>query len=230
MTLLRSPSHSKPPQNIVLVLDAMGVIFSVGDDVADLLVPFIHERNGESDRQKIELLYREASLGRVSAGDFWQAVGLDPTVEDDYLDRHRLTPGALDFLRAPPPDVSAIWCLSNDVSEWSRKLRDRFSLATYIRGFVVSGDVGARKPDAAIFHRLFANIAAETNHAILVDDRSQNLDVARSLGMGTIQFSAGVFAQAARHCAAADFQELRKLLSSGDRTPWISPPFAPFRG
>jgi len=210
---------TSPLQQKTLVLDAMGVIYSVGDDVADLLCPFIHERNGESDNLKIELLYREASLGLLSANDFWRAVGLDPTVEDDYLDHHRLTSGALDFLRAPPPEVSAVWCLSNDVSEWSRNLRDRFSLTEYIRGFVISGDVGARKPDAAIFHSLFANIAVAPHQAILVDDRQPNLDAARNLGMDTILFSPGVSAHPSRHRVAADFQELRQLLSRPDRTP-----------
>jgi FMN phosphatase YigB (HAD superfamily) len=165
------------------------------------------------------MLYRDASLGLLTAADIWRAVGLDPAVEDDYLDRHRLTSGALDFLRAPPPEVFAIWCLSNDVSEWSRNLRDRFALTDYIRGFVISGEVGARKPDAAIFQNLFANIAVEPRQAILVDDRQPNLDTAWSLGMDTILFSPGVPPQPPRHRVAADFQELRRALSHSKQKP-----------
>jgi FMN phosphatase YigB (HAD superfamily) len=210
---------TKPPQKRLLVLDAMGVIYSAGDDVADLLCPFILENKGESNRPRIEMLYHEASLGLLTTVDFWRAVGLDPAVEDDYLDRHRLTSGALDFLRAPPTEVSAIWCLSKDVSEWSRKLRDRFTLVEHIRGFVISGEVGVRKPDAAIFQNLFANMEVEARHAILVDDRQANLDTARILGMDTILFSPRVCPEPPRHQIAANFQALRQVLSQSNQKP-----------
>jgi len=45
----------------------------------------------------------------------------------------------------------AVACLTNDVSEWSALLRRRFELETRIRPWIVSGDVGARKPDPQIF-------------------------------------------------------------------------------
>ena len=50
----------------VLVLDAMGVIYSVRDDVKDLLCPFIAEKDGSKDTSKIERLYHSASLGGSS--------------------------------------------------------------------------------------------------------------------------------------------------------------------
>ena len=53
----------------ILVLDAMGVIYSVGDDVRDLLCPFIEEKGGTKDVPKIERLYHSASLGNMSAAD-----------------------------------------------------------------------------------------------------------------------------------------------------------------
>lgn len=33
----------------ILVLDAMGVIYTVGDDVRDLLCPFVHEHGRKAD-------------------------------------------------------------------------------------------------------------------------------------------------------------------------------------
>lgn len=58
MTAQSKPAAPDVPLTRIaaLVLDAMGVIYSVGDDVADLLCPFIEERGGESDRSRIELL------------------------------------------------------------------------------------------------------------------------------------------------------------------------------
>ena len=70
-----------------LLLDAMGVVFRVGDDVADLLVPFVRQRS-DVPRRVIEASYVEATLGRMTSEGFWEAVGLAseyPAVEHDYL-------------------------------------------------------------------------------------------------------------------------------------------------
>jgi len=73
----------------VLVLDAMGVIYSARDDVKDLLCPFIAEKDGSKDTSKIGRLYLSASLGNISAFEFWKAVGVDPELEDEYLQNIR---------------------------------------------------------------------------------------------------------------------------------------------
>ena len=82
-----------------LVLDAMGVIYQAGDDVVELLCPFIHQHGGVADDREIEALYIEASLGHLSARQFWEKVQVDPNLEDDYLRRHRLSTGLREFLR-----------------------------------------------------------------------------------------------------------------------------------
>jgi hypothetical protein len=66
----------------ILVLDAMGVIYSVRDDVIDLLCPFIEEKRGVLDHDQIESLYQAASLGRISTVEFWQTIHMDPALED----------------------------------------------------------------------------------------------------------------------------------------------------
>ena len=60
----------------VLALDAMGVIYKNGDDVKDLLIPFISKSGGTEDTALIENQYHAASLGKISAEKFWQSVGL----------------------------------------------------------------------------------------------------------------------------------------------------------
>ena len=74
-------------QETVLVLDAMGVIYTAADDVEELLIPFILEQRGLADSAAIARYYLRASLGEIDAVEFWQAVGLSPDVEDDYLSR-----------------------------------------------------------------------------------------------------------------------------------------------
>ena len=167
----------------------MGVIYSVGNDDRDLLCPFVEEKGGTKDVSKIETLYNSTSLGNMSSAEFWEAVGLDPGLEDEYLQRYKLTDGLTDFLEAVNPQGYEVWCLSNDISEWSKKLRARFGLDKYIRGFVISGDVGVRKPEVAIFNHLISQLSASPHDVVFMDDQRRNLDVAAALGFSTILFA-----------------------------------------
>lgn len=51
----------------ILVLDTMGVIYPVGDDVRDLLRPFVLEHGGGTDTARIATPSRETSLEQRSA-------------------------------------------------------------------------------------------------------------------------------------------------------------------
>jgi len=172
----------------VLVLDAMGVIYSVRDDVKDLLCPFVAEKGGTKDTTTINELYRSASLGNMSAFEFWKAVNVSSELEDEYLSKHKLSDGLVDFLEETNQRGHEVWCLSNDLSEWSRKLRLHFRLEKYFNGFVISSDVGFRKPDPAIFHRLVTQSNMDPHKAIFIDDNKKNLDSAAILGFETVVF------------------------------------------
>lgn len=199
----------------IIVLDAMGVIYSVAYDDRDLLRPFVEEKGGTKDASKIEMLYDSTSLGKMSSSEFWEAVGLDPGLEDEYLQRYELTDGVIDFLEAVNSQGYEVWCLSNDVSEWSRKLRARFGLDRYIRGFVISGDVGVRKPEKAIFDRLISQLAASPKDTLFVDDQGRNLNTAAALGLNTILFApAGHDLTDEKHVMATSFADVLRWLCS----------------
>jgi hypothetical protein len=84
----------------VIVLDAMGVMYSVRDDVKDLLCPFIIEKRGITYTNKIKDFYISASLGDITVSEFWKSVGLTPKLEDDHLQRHKPKNGLIKFLDA----------------------------------------------------------------------------------------------------------------------------------
>jgi len=70
-----------------VVFDVMGVIFEEADDVANLLIPFIERECGYTRRDEIQRRYREASLGLISARDFWVGISDDyPKIQRKYLD------------------------------------------------------------------------------------------------------------------------------------------------
>jgi phosphoglycolate phosphatase-like HAD superfamily hydrolase len=157
----------------VLALDAMGVIYQTGDDVADLLTPFVAANGGSTDRNLVEHTYLYASLGEIPAMQFWRRVGIDPALEDNYLRLHCLTDGIRDVLIEARRRGITVCCISNDVAEWSARLRCRFRLE--------GGEFGTRKPDRAIYEAVLSGLRCEPGRALFVDDRVGNLDAARAL-------------------------------------------------
>lgn len=174
-----------------VIFDVMGVIFEVGDDVNDLLVPYIHKRNNNISAAKINDGYLRASLGKISSYDFWAEVGLGsqyPGVEYNYLD----TCLTLDSEFRPVADVLQInynlAILSNDVKEWSQYTRGKYNLDVLFKEIVISGEVKYRKPDENIFSYLLCRINAIPSECAVVDDRVRNLHIASSMGFKTIRF------------------------------------------
>ena len=197
----------------ILALDAMGVIYVEGDDGQNLLYPFILEHGRLEDVMEVIRLYSEASLGKITAEEFWRRAGVDSALEDEYLALHRLSADLVEFLEEATAKGFEIWCLSNDVAEWSQKLRRKFDLEKYFRGFVISGDEGVRKPDAAIYQRLQDAAGCRANDIIFVDDRLRNIKAAAQLGMQCVLFNP-VDSQVGEHDfpVANTFVELSNLL------------------
>ena len=173
--------------NKILVLDAMGVIYQSCDDVEELLVPFIREQGSNIDKKIIEDLYTRASLGEFSSEQFWTKVGVDYNLEDEYLDRHQLSVGLLDFLSVIKNQVKVpIYCLSNDVSEWSIKLRKKFQLNQYVEKWLISGDLKIRKPSSGIYDVLIRDANVKPTQILFVDDREKNIVAANEFGIQTV--------------------------------------------
>jgi len=183
----------------VLVLDAMGVVYRVGDDVNDLLIPFVREHGGIDDASTIEAAYRDASLGCMYAEGFWRRVGVSSSVEDEYLARFMLTVGVTDVLRQAPSRFQSVVCLSNDVSEWSRKLCRRFCQERYFAAWYISGDFRLRKPDPQIYAHVLADLGVPAVQIVFVDDRVKNLDPAADMGFVTVHYSADAAGPNSRH-------------------------------
>lgn len=183
----------------------MGVVYRARDDVAELLVPFVARQGSSSTAAEVGALYEKASLGKLDADGFWRALGLDPGVEDDYLAGHELGDGLLAFLDFARRVGIDVWCLSNDVSRWSLKLRRRFGLEGLFAGFVVSGDIGHRKPAEPAYRCLLDRIGVVPQ--LFVDDRAGNVDAARSLGIPSVRFGTG---------AVEDFAALTALVGKPD--------------
>lgn len=178
-----------------VLLDAMGVVFHVGDDVSELLVPFVRERTGVP-RRVVEASYLEATLGRSTSKTFWEAVGLAaeyPAVELEYLEQSFQVNDGIEEAMMLLMDASfKVGLVSNDVPEWSRRLRHIHDLDRWLQCVIVSGDAGYRKPDVQIYESFLTRTSARPGDCVAVDDRSTNLRAAASIGIQGILFDSEV--------------------------------------
>ena len=172
-----------------VALDAMGVIFEDGDDVAARLVPFVQARNPSVPRAAIVAHY-VLSLGQVTAAQFWRMVGLPEDSDAAYLGTLRLDPTFLTEAHRWPGDL-LIGMISNDAAEWSRELRRRHGLDALLRKTAISGECGSRKPSEPIYRRFLEAAEVEPTECLLVDDKVINLVAARGLGFRVALFHRG---------------------------------------
>jgi putative hydrolase of the HAD superfamily len=174
-----------------VILDVMGVIFEVGDDTNDLLVPYIQKRNDMISAEKINEMYLKSSLGEISSFDFWNELGFGseyPEIGRDYLDTClRIDPEFVEIAKTLAKDYS-LAILSNDVKEWSNYLRTKFDLNSLFKIIIISGEVGYRKPDKRIYNILLDRIQSPPSDCVFVDDRSKNLRPGSEIGIKTIRF------------------------------------------
>jgi HAD superfamily hydrolase (TIGR01509 family) len=170
----------------VVVFDAMGVTFVEGDDVSNLLIPFVARECSCTNGDAIRQLYLPASLGRISSQKFWTRLGCAPACERAYLDTQlKLDP---DFIAVAErlKKRYMLAMLSNDVSEWSAYLRRRFALDRLFTSVVISGDYGFRKPNRRLYQILLQSLNVAPHRCVLVDDQPRNLETAAQLGMHTV--------------------------------------------
>jgi HAD superfamily hydrolase (TIGR01509 family) len=209
------PAPSAPK---VVALDAMGVLYREGDDVNRLLIPFARERGSLLTDKELTERARALSLGRITTSEFWSqvgAIGDPPTLSQEYLGLHQLSPGVVKFLRALRQREIRAACITNDAASWATALRRRHSLEGLIDLWVISGAVGVRKPDPPIFEALRRVAQVPAGDILMIDDDVVNLDSARSLGFRTAWYSPdGAEADANGHAV------LRSLdIAAGDVGP-----------
>ena len=212
-TLVSRPASRAAAQNddvpTLVVFDAMGVLYSIGNDVGELLIPYLRELGCVCDNAEIRRWYRQASLGQISSARFWKACGVQG---DDvaFTLRHTLTPGIVALVTDLHRHGVRMACLSNDVSEWSLLLRQRFGLDRFIDTWMVSGDIGVRKPHEEAFQILAETTGTSFSQMVFFDDRPDNVEAARGIGIDAIQF---ISASLSRKSLCA-----RYLLPASDRT------------
>jgi HAD superfamily hydrolase (TIGR01509 family) len=201
----------------IVVLDAMGVIYWPRSVVQECLLPFAAARGCDMPAEQIRNAYLSCTVGEYPSAAFWEMLGIDgrPETLDEQLVREQLPmPGVGGFLRRMRSQGIAVACISNDVAEWAVARRRLQGIEPYVVHWVVSAQVGARKPDRGIYERFVRDTGAKPSACLFVDDRTENLDAARDLGFRTVLFfPEASWETAGAHSVASDFEDLEALVN-----------------
>lgn len=176
-----------------ILMDMYGVILK---ESKGNFLPFVYNSFPESEHGRITDIIRnkntftEAQLGRVSSHDFLSALGFGDTEKAirDYVETSlTLDEGFIPFAEKVCGRYRLV-LLSNDVPQWSEYITEYFGLNKYFSHKIVSGNVGARKPDFKIFDDTLAIIGARPAECIFVDNTAKNLVAAEEVGISPVLF------------------------------------------
>lgn len=85
-----------------------------------------------------------------------------------------------------------VYALSNFATVKFAIARRMYDFLNEFDDAVISGHVGAVKPDPRIFEILFERVGRRPDELVFVDDQIKNIEAARALGMPAIHFRPGV--------------------------------------
>jgi putative hydrolase of the HAD superfamily len=113
-------------------------------------------------------------------------------------------PGSHELLRRLHAANYPLFALTDNVREIVAYLRTRYDFWSYLRGAVVSAEIGYLKPEPEIFRALLDTHALDPRATVFIDDVPRNVEGARAVGMHAIQFHDAVQCeQALRELALA---------------------------
>jgi len=88
-----------------------------------------------------------------------------------------------------------VYALSNWSAETYPLTRPLFPFLDQLDGILISGEVGATKPDPAIFHRFLQRFGLDRGEIVFIDDSPANVAAATELGIESIRFQSAAQAR-----------------------------------
>ena len=101
---------------------------------------------------------------------------------------HGDIPGMLDIIRDLKRKGYGIFGLTNWPAATFAEARRRFKTIGSIDNYVVSSSVHLAKPEPAIYQLLLSKYNLKAQECVFIDDRKDNVDAAKALGMSGIVY------------------------------------------
>jgi epoxide hydrolase-like predicted phosphatase len=142
--------------------------------------------------------WKQAQSGAISDEEYWadvaQQLGLDDAelaqFRHDYFAGDELDEEMVSYIRQLRPRLET--ALLSNASPRLAELLDNLNVTDAFDVIVVSGQVGVQKPDPTIYRVVLQRLGLAPQETIFVDDFSENIEAARSLGMHTLHFRRGM--------------------------------------
>ncbi|WP_417429695.1 HAD family hydrolase [Kiloniella sp.] len=97
--------------------------------------------------------------------------------------------GTVETLEKLHVQQTPLYGLTNWSEETFPYAQKRFPFLQYFKGITVSGTVKLAKPDPRIYHRLLSDFSLKAEECVFIDDREDNIMVAKDLGFKAIHFT-----------------------------------------
>jgi putative hydrolase of the HAD superfamily len=171
-----------------IILDMYGVIIKqTGGD----FVPYVQQTFPDLKPEEIYLPWFKADVGELTSLDVWEKLGFKgdiEKIEKEYLDTMEINDGFFNFISSVGKHYKTA-IISNDSSRWSKFLREKFDINKYFDVISISGDLKIQKPDERIFKLTIDQLGCRAEDCLYVDDREDNLEAARKVGMNVVLFN-----------------------------------------
>ena len=162
------------------------------DKKSILFIPFVYQHFPNTNLTCLINMFNQAGIGELTSSELFTNLGFTGDVtayERDYLDHYLTFDTDFTLVAKTLRERYSFGLLSNDVTEWSHYLTAKYELDHYFEFSIISGDVGCRKPDRAIYDILLNTARNSPNKCVFVDNSVKNLIVTEKLGFHTILFN-----------------------------------------
>ncbi len=182
--------------------------FSIDEDEAafiDRVLTWDNQGRGRTTEGLFDRIARHFDLsvaGEEIAADFRARAWLDPV----------LFPHAIECLAALSKRGFRLGIITNGSSETQWHKVTKSNLDDRVDTVTVSGDIGIKKPDSAIFQHTLDELDVLPKNAIMVGDHpGQDIVAAHSSGLRTIWTPRGLWDADARYAADAEVRDLAEI-------------------
>ena len=178
------------------------IFFDVGGVLVDDFIgrKLAHLAEKHQFRNRLPELIRErkrlrvqVDLGKMSEQEFWTSLliqaGTEASAEDLILEPFmREIPEVLAFAKDLNRRGFQTGILSNDSLQLSRLRRQRFGFDSIFDPILISAEHGLVKPDPRLYEVALAVSGTSPENTAFIDDRMENVDAAKQLGIWRIHF------------------------------------------
>lgn len=171
----------------VVIFDMMGVIFTEGHIIKDVLHPMLQQRFPGLTYEVVKEPYEHYSTGQLNRLGFWLALRIrdHKGYEKKFLDSLKLNPEFLETAKYLKSKGHEIIIFTNLPTEWAHYLMEKNGLDRYVSAAFISGETGVRKPDLAAYDIVAEKIAGK-EPVYFIDERAENLMPAGRYGWKTV--------------------------------------------